>query len=145
MTLYFAYGSNLWHTQMAERCPAASPLGRATLDGYDVMIMGRGYATIVPREGWTAHGGLWRLSDNCVDSLDRWEGTDGGSYVHDTTEVERLDGSRVEVMTYVATDDSAGRPTPEYATRILDGAQDFDLPDHWVAHLNDVLTRHVPS
>ncbi|KAK4218939.1 hypothetical protein QBC37DRAFT_478281 [Rhypophila decipiens] len=44
--LYFGYGSNLWHKQMAQRCPGAEFLGIARLSGYQWMINKRGYATI---------------------------------------------------------------------------------------------------
>ncbi|KAM7205235.1 hypothetical protein V8F33_001066 [Rhypophila sp. PSN 637] len=44
--LYFGYGSNLWHKQMAQRCPGAEFLGIARLRGYQWMINKRGYATI---------------------------------------------------------------------------------------------------
>lgn len=45
---YFAYGSNLAHTQMARRCPSAgSPVGVALLRGWKWIINERGYANIV--------------------------------------------------------------------------------------------------
>ncbi|KAM7220638.1 gamma-glutamylcyclotransferase, partial [Rhypophila decipiens] len=44
--LYFGYGSNLWHKQMAQRCPGAEFLGIARLRAYQWMINKRGYATI---------------------------------------------------------------------------------------------------
>ncbi|KAH6658056.1 hypothetical protein BKA67DRAFT_557043 [Truncatella angustata] len=45
--LYFAYGSNLSSTQMSQRCPHATAVGLARLDGWDWIINERRYANIV--------------------------------------------------------------------------------------------------
>src|SRR5438045_576181 len=44
--LYFAYGSNLWLSQMALRCPSSRYIGSASLPGYRWQINERGYANI---------------------------------------------------------------------------------------------------
>ena len=49
---YFAYGSNLNFEQMAYRCPEATAVGTARLDGYELAFR-RGYLTILPKEGAT--------------------------------------------------------------------------------------------
>ncbi len=51
MTLYFAYESNMHVGQMALRCPASRPLGRAWLDDWRFRINKRGTATIVREPG----------------------------------------------------------------------------------------------
>ena len=45
---YFAYGSNLNFEQMAYRCPEATVVGTAKLDGYELAFR-RGYLTICPK------------------------------------------------------------------------------------------------
>jgi hypothetical protein len=52
-TLYFAYGSNLSHTQMRKRCSSdpdisARPVGIARLDDWRWIICKRGYANVLP-------------------------------------------------------------------------------------------------
>ena len=47
---YFAYGSNLNFDQMAYRCPEATVVGTAKLDGYELAFR-RGYLTILPQRG----------------------------------------------------------------------------------------------
>ena len=42
---YFAYGSNLNFDQMAYRCPEATVVGTAKLDGYELAFR-RGYLTV---------------------------------------------------------------------------------------------------
>ena len=51
---YFAYGSNLNFDQMAYRCPEATVVGTAKLDGYELAFR-RGYLTILPKEGSRFH------------------------------------------------------------------------------------------
>lgn len=46
--LYFAYGSNLSTTQMALRCPDATPIALGRLAGWEFMINARGFANVVP-------------------------------------------------------------------------------------------------
>lgn len=51
LQLYFAFGSNLSHTQMRQRCTgeiSAKPLAIARLRGWRWIISGRGVANIVP-------------------------------------------------------------------------------------------------
>ena len=52
---YFAYGSNLNFDQMAYRCPEATAVGIAKLDGYELAFR-RGYLTILPKEGASVEG-----------------------------------------------------------------------------------------
>ena len=46
---YFAYGSNLNFDQMGYRCPEATVVGIAKLNGYELAFR-RGYLTILPKE-----------------------------------------------------------------------------------------------
>lgn len=55
--LYFAFGSNLSHTQMRQRCISApeisaKPLAVARLDGWRWIITERGYANVIPVQGF---------------------------------------------------------------------------------------------
>ncbi|KAL2134591.1 hypothetical protein VTI74DRAFT_11414 [Chaetomium olivicolor] len=45
---YFAFGSNLWQSQMSLRCPASPYSGLGRLRGYKWFINARGYANIAP-------------------------------------------------------------------------------------------------
>jgi gamma-glutamylcyclotransferase len=78
--LYFAYGSNLSSTQMAERCPNAVALGVAWLPGWDWIINQRRYANVVRRreDGTGDHPGvygvLYRLPPADEARLDVHEG-----------------------------------------------------------------------
>jgi hypothetical protein len=84
-SLYFAYGSNLSHTQMALRCntsPGSSkPVAVARLDQYTWFICTRGYANVrslppdTPREPRSEVWGiLYNLSPEDEQRLDLYEG-----------------------------------------------------------------------
>ena len=70
---YFAYGSNLNFEQMAYRCPEATVVGTAKLDGYELAFR-RGYLTILPKEGASVEGLIWSVTDHDESQLDCYEG-----------------------------------------------------------------------
>ncbi|MBI2388661.1 MAG: gamma-glutamylcyclotransferase [Deltaproteobacteria bacterium] len=79
--LTFAYGSNLDRAQMRERCPDATPVGRAVLRGYRIAFAGAsrrwdgaGVATLLPARARTVSGVLYALSEESLAVLDRFEG-----------------------------------------------------------------------
>ena len=59
---YFAYGSNLNFEQMAYRCPEATAVGTAKLEGYELAFR-RGYLTILPKEDASVEGLIWSVTD----------------------------------------------------------------------------------
>ena len=72
--LYFAYGSNLDLEQMAQRCPDAKIVGPVRLENYELRFRGSGFATVAPRKGSVVYGLVWKLTPQCEQSLDRYEG-----------------------------------------------------------------------
>lgn len=73
-TLYFAYGSNINLEQMAHRCPDARLMGPVTLEDYELRFRGHGFATVAPGKGGVVHGLLWKLTPQCEQALDLYEG-----------------------------------------------------------------------
>jgi len=70
--IYFAYGSNMNLDQMASRCPDAMPLSEAWLDDWRLQF--RGVADIEEHAGECVPGALWKITPQCLRSLDRYEG-----------------------------------------------------------------------
>lgn len=70
--LYFAFGSNMNRPQMARRCPSAVLVGAAELP--DWRLASRGVADVERAKGATVHGAIWRLTSECIEALDRYEG-----------------------------------------------------------------------
>ena len=69
---YFAYGMNTNNEEMRSRCPSATDLGRAELLNYKMVF--KYYCDVVEQPGHDAPGVLWRLTDECLQALDRLEG-----------------------------------------------------------------------
>ena len=107
-TLYFAFGSNLWLRQMAERCPDSRYVGRAVLKNFQWQINQRGTANIMPCQGGHVEGLCYLLSANDEARLDRSEGV--------PTAYEK---ARVAVKLFRADPVLAGRKTSEIVARDL--------------------------
>ncbi len=95
---YFAYGSNLNFEQMAYRCPEATAVGIAKLDGYELAFR-RGYLTILPKEGASVEGLIWSVTDHDESQLDCYEGYPT-FYDKETMTVTDADGTPHEIMVY---------------------------------------------
>ncbi len=112
---YFAYGSNLNVDQMQWRCKNAVPLGPYTLQGYRLVF--RFYADITPAPGKSVKGGLWEITDEHEELLDRYEGYPDlyGKYYED------------DIMFYRMREDAYDLrlPTLGYLGDMLEGMENF--------------------
>lgn len=134
-SLYFAYGSNLNIEQMAYRCPDAEPLFHAELPGWRLAF--RHYLDIEPRKGCTVPGYVWSVTENCLRSLDRYEGVRSGHYERI---IFRIDGSDEFLWSYrmVSPRRRVAPPSPQYLQAVLQGYQIFNIPEE---ALKDALAR----
>ncbi len=124
-TYYFAYGSNLNTADLLGRCPGAKALTPARLPEWRLTF--RGVADIEPAPGRAVEGALWRLEDEHVRALDRYEGAPS-LYAQELIEVETESGP-LTAMTYVMTSgDYLGLPSAWYFDRIARGYRDWGLP-----------------
>ena len=80
MTLYFAYGSNMHRPAMKRRCPGASALGPAMLNGYRFFVGLEGWGSVAPSAGDSVHGVLWRLTPRDIAALHAYELLHQGLY-----------------------------------------------------------------
>ena len=76
--LYFAYGSNLSHKQMRDRCKNPKYIKNIFLDGYKLSFCtinkNYGAANIVKKIDSKVPGGIWKISANDEKELDYYEG-----------------------------------------------------------------------
>jgi gamma-glutamylcyclotransferase (GGCT)/AIG2-like uncharacterized protein YtfP len=128
---YFAYGSNLNFIQMATRCPKATSLNKTKLLNYKFIINSEGDATIVPSPGDVVEGGLWKLTSECISSLDFHEGVTDNVYLKEKVLLD----CGTEALTYIATDTMPGKPFEDYLARILAGAENFSLSPEYTRFL----------
>ena len=134
--LYFAYGSNMSPKQMQARCPGARPAGKAELSGWRFIITKRGTANIVPAEGGTVIGTLWRCLPHHLAMLDRYEAVRLRIYRRRTVVVRLGEGHAAHAIVYVASLHQPGRARREYlTTAVLPGARAFGLPDAYLAEI----------
>lgn len=98
--LYFGYGSNMDVAQMAERCPGATLLGVARLDGWTFYMDSNGYATIW-QDGGSVEGTLWDVTPADELALDDYEGLDRGLYHKADVRVE-MAGEPRDAFVYVS-------------------------------------------
>lgn len=123
--LYFAYGSNINLEQMAARCPDAKPVGPVTLDNYELLFRGGGFATIAPRAGSQVQGLLWEITPRSERALDFYEGYPS-FYEKKPISVRDSQGAEHSVMVYVMTGERSrtpARPSPFYYAGIVEGLQ----------------------
>jgi len=145
MTLLFAYASNLNRERMTERCPAAEPLGTATLPDHRLVF--RFGADLEPHAGATAVGVVWRLTPADVVALDHYEGCPG-LYRKDYRQVQLAGGDAVECMVYRMNREGYAPPPDDYLELIRDGYHDFGLPEHHLdiaVELSAKLKPALPS
>ena len=76
--LYFAYGSNLSHEQMKERCKSSKYIKNIFLPGYKLSFCtidkDYGAANIIKKLDSKVPGGVWKISANDEKELDYYEG-----------------------------------------------------------------------
>ena len=114
---YFAYGSNMNVSQTQQRCPGITRIGKSQLNGFRLVF--NYHADIIPEEGCTVHGGLWQITADHENALDKYEGYPEyyGKYYRD------------DVMFYRMKEASGNLAPPAswYLKIVIQGYKDFGL------------------
>ena len=122
--IYLAYGSNLNHDQMTERCPNSKFIGASFLEGWTLLF--KGAATIRENEKSVVPVGLFEITQECEDSLDVFEDFPR-LYDKKVVEIE-FNGRKLKAMTYVmCADYGTGPPSGKYYNVIYKGYIDCNL------------------
>jgi gamma-glutamylcyclotransferase (GGCT)/AIG2-like uncharacterized protein YtfP len=130
--LYFAYGANMHPGQMAWRCPNARAHGAFVLRDWELKLYS--HATIEPKTGSTVSGVLWDITDECEDSLDRFEGFP--SYYTKQTWIQ----DNTQFFFYEMTTPKSGKPSEGYVLDIRDSYDFWGIPrQHLAPPLNDTI------
>jgi gamma-glutamylcyclotransferase (GGCT)/AIG2-like uncharacterized protein YtfP len=122
--LYAAYGSNLNHRQMATRCPNAEFVGTGKIVG--VQLVFRGVADVEPALGSEVSVGLWRVTEDCLRALDRYEGYPS-LYDRTIVCVDTPNGEVAEAWVYFMNADYYNLPQEHYYDSIKQGYKDCGL------------------
>ena len=74
MIYYFAYGSNLHHSQMKKRCPECYYIKKIVLKNFQLTFRNKGgWADIEKKNNKKVYGGLYTISTNDEIRLDKYE------------------------------------------------------------------------
>lgn len=130
---YFAYGSNLSHKQMLERCPNSKPKYKATLPNYKLIFTGwsrkwrGGTASIMRVAREKVVGGVYELTEKDLKLLDKHEGY---PTVADRFNVVVFtdDNEPVEAVTYIKRERAEEtQPSREYIAIMQKGFKDWRI------------------
>lgn len=118
---YLAYGSNLWHAQMASRCPGASLAATLVLPGWRLVV--RRYALVVADPAAHCPVALWRVTEAHMAALDRFEGHPT-CYRRDRIALPAPVQGEAGAWIYHDVSCRAGPPPAAYVARLRDGYRD---------------------
>jgi len=140
---YFAYGSNMYREQVRQRAGEPKEEKIARLEGYElnfdkVARAGTGTGNIALAPGKTVWGVLYRLSEQQLNALDRFEGVPEHYRRSEVTVVDG-NGQKVVAQVYLARKVRKGlKPDPQYLQRIVQGAEEHHLPPDYVKQLRAI-------
>ena len=126
--LYFAYGSNLNHQQMKNRCSGARYIKKHTLNGYKLCFSHKtnhsvyGHANIIKNKKSEVQGALWDITKNDEDKLDGYEGVDYNYY-----QKEYFTFKGKKILVYVQKVYYFQKPNSTYLHTIIEGYKDCGL------------------
>lgn len=133
--LYFAYGSNMSHARMKDRCEDAYLIGKCIMRDYKFELDETGAATLVRVDGAVSYGLLWRISEDDETNLDRCEGVSNNCYDKQQLEVEALWGN-VQALAYLSNrGHDQGVRREGYLDMIVEAAREAEFPDEYVRYL----------
>jgi gamma-glutamylcyclotransferase (GGCT)/AIG2-like uncharacterized protein YtfP len=138
---YFAYGSNMNHKQMKERCPESHFLGSAKLVNYKLVFDGHSsiwdgaVANIVESKNDYVLGGLFEITESDFDSLDRSEGYSSKIYNRKYFSVIPNKNKIDNVISYFRIGKTPGKPSEKYKEQILQGVKDCGLPEDYINNI----------
>ena len=147
---YFAYGSNLWATQMIQRVGPINdpehPPRIARLDNYQLVFQhldetGAAFANILS-PGPGVIGVAYRCSRVQLETLDVYE----SGYERISVKVTDPEGKVLEAEAYViqpASGDAHGIPSDDYLKRIILGATEHGLPKSYIESIITAAQREI--
>jgi len=134
---YFAYGSNMNHQQMHERCPGSKFIRRVILKGYKFVYDGHSknragaVANIIKSKSSRVLGGLYEISKEDFTNLDVYEGFPD-NYDRMVVEIQDEENTISNVMVYFRKWKRRGKPSMLYRKIVTQGAKDCGLPDDYI-------------
>ncbi len=137
--LYFAYGSNMNINQMNNRCPNGfEKYINNVLSDYVLGFDQSGYANIKEQEESYVPGVVYKISKECLKSLDSYEGYPNH---YNRLIVSLYDFStRTALKSWVyiqPPENFGGVPNKSYLNIIIAGAEENKLYSNWINYLKE--------
>ncbi|MFH0846475.1 MAG: gamma-glutamylcyclotransferase family protein [Chloroflexota bacterium] len=130
---YFAYGSNLNKSLLAERCPGFKPVCSAVLPNYKLIFTGwsrkwrGGVASIKSYQGEKVPGAIYEGEEKDFQRLDRYEDVPA-NYCRLNVLVLDEDGKAYQGVTYIKSGQiDETPPSKEYLLTIRQGYKDWGI------------------
>ena len=126
--LYFAYGSNLNHSQMKFRCKGAKFIKKFELKKFKLCFSHKtnktiyGHANIIKSKNSKVPGALWNISRDHEKELDIYEGVDYNYY-----QKEYFNLNSKKVLFYIQKKYYIQKPNSTYLHTIIEGYKDCIL------------------
>jgi len=127
--LYFAYGSNMNLSQMNNRCPNGfEKLGNKALSDYVFGFDNSGYANIKEQKDKFVAGVVYKISKECLKSLDGYEGYPN-HYNRKVVSIYDFDTrTTLKPFVYIQSPENfGGIPNKSYLDIIIAGAEENQL------------------
>ena len=140
---YFAYASNMSRAQMKQRAGDWAEEKLARLENYElnfdkVARGGAGTGNIVIAEGKVVWGVLYRVTEQQLRALDRFESVPE-HYRRIEVNVVDDEGRKVAAQAYLARKVRKGlKPDRLYLQRIIEGAEEHKLPADYIEQLKKI-------
>jgi len=125
-SLMWAFGSNLNHAHMRARCPNATPIKGLYIDHAKLVF--RSVADVMFERGAIAAGGLWEITKECEERLDRYEGVASGLYSKLSIRL-LYRGEERDCLFYQMNEEGVMPPSNSYLGIIRQGYRDFGLDE----------------
>jgi gamma-glutamylcyclotransferase (GGCT)/AIG2-like uncharacterized protein YtfP len=146
-TLYFAYGSNMSEERIHARCPDVSFFSIAELPNHRLEVprvskgLNCGVAGVTPDLNDSVFGVLYKVTEDDLITLDRFEGVKVGAYFRKQIDVLLPDGNQVEATIYQSNPMPETKlPSEEYLGHLIQGAQEHNLPQEYIDRLKSFPT-----
>ena len=138
--LYFAYGSNLNHYQMKNRCIGSKFVKKYILKGYKLCFSHKtnrsvyGHANIIKNKKSKVFGALWNITKKNERELDGYEGVDYNYYHKEYFKIKKN-----KILVYVQGVYYLKKPNSTYLHTIIEGYRDCDLD---IKKLKKIISKY---
>lgn len=130
MTYYFAYGMNTNIDSMSQRCPNARAIGVGYIKDYKMVF--KYHADMIQFNGHIAPGVLWQISNECLQSLDAFEGFPD-YYLRKFVTVTTENGDTIEALMYYMTEGAQlSDPSNSYYDMVLQGYDTHGISEQYL-------------